>query len=163
MAQTVLTSGARVHLFAAVDHCNSQGIGLHAGFGATHREALEPVRQGVGRPFGRLGADVAVGANDMAEDFQREIAFLALEASPSFVREPEGNGVAERFFRTLKEQLLWVRTFDTLEALQEASRSFRTGYNANWLVQRHGHRTPDQIRAAQQTETTAETGLPVAA
>jgi transposase InsO family protein len=38
---------------------------------------------------------------------------LGIEASPSFVREPEGNGVAERFIRTLKENLLWVRTFDT--------------------------------------------------
>jgi hypothetical protein len=31
------------------------------------------------------------------------------------VREPQGNGVAERFIRTLKENLLWVRTFDTIE------------------------------------------------
>jgi hypothetical protein len=36
-------------------------------------------------------------------------------SSPSFVREPEGNGVAERFIRTLKENLLWVRTFKTIE------------------------------------------------
>jgi transposase InsO family protein len=55
------------------------------------------------------------GSNYMAEDFQREIAFLGLQASPSFVRQSEGNGVAERFFRTLKEQLLWVRNFRTLE------------------------------------------------
>ena len=32
-----------------------------------------------------------------------------MTSSPSFVREPEGNGVAERFIRTLKENLLWVR------------------------------------------------------
>ena len=31
------------------------------------------------------------------------------DSSPSFVREPEG-GVAERFIRTLKENLLWVRS-----------------------------------------------------
>ena len=41
-----------------------------------------------------------------------------IEASPSFVREPEGNGVAERFIRTLKENLLWVRTFKTIEELR---------------------------------------------
>ena len=29
-------------------------------------------------------------------------------SSPSFVREPEGNGVAEHFIRTLKENLLWI-------------------------------------------------------
>ena len=45
----------------------------------------------------------------MSGDFQDEIEWLGIEASPSFVREPEGNGVAERFIRTLKENLLWVR------------------------------------------------------
>ncbi len=171
MAQTVLTSGARVPVFAAVDHCNSECIGLHAAFRATRWEALEPVRQGVGRHFGPAGADVAAGlrlrhdhgSNYMAADFQREIAFLGIEASPSFVREPEGNGVAERFFRTLKEQLLWVHTFDTLEELQEALHAFREWYNANWLVQRHRHRPPDQVRADQEIETLAEADLLVAA
>ena len=40
----------------------------------------------------------------MSGDFQDEIKCLGIEASPSFVREPEGNGVAERFIRTLKER-----------------------------------------------------------
>ena len=39
-------------------------------------------------------------------------------SSPAFVREPEGNGVAERFIGTLKEPLLWVLTFDTVEELR---------------------------------------------
>ena len=38
------------------------------------------------------------------------------------MREPEGNGVAERFIRTLKENLLWVRTFKTIEELRRARR-----------------------------------------
>ena len=42
----------------------------------------------------------------MADDFQKEIAFLGIESSPAFVRAPEGNGCAERFIRTLKENLL---------------------------------------------------------
>jgi hypothetical protein len=37
------------------------------------------------------------------------------------VREPEGNGVAERFIRTLKENLLWVR--DTLQRASVTSAS----------------------------------------
>ena len=171
MAQAVLASGARVHVFVTVDHCNSECIGVHAAFGANRWEALEPVRQGVGRHFGPASADVAAGlklrhdhgSNYMAEDFQREIAFLGMEASPSFVRQPEGNGVAERFFRTLKEQLLWVRTFQTLEELQEALRAFRIWYNANWLIQRHGHRTPDQVRAGQHDEAMAATPTAIAA
>ena len=56
----------------------------------------------------------------MAEDFQREVRFLGILSSPSFVRQPEGNGVAERAIRTLKEQLLWVRHFATVEDLRQA-------------------------------------------
>ena len=60
------------------------------------------------------------GPNYMSDDFQSEIAFLGIEASPSFVRQPEGNGVAERFIRTLKENLLWVRHLATIEELRLA-------------------------------------------
>ena len=63
------------------------------------------------------------------------------------MREPEGNGVAERFIRTLKEQLLWVRTFDTVEELRLALLEFKERYNRQWLCERHGHHTPAQVRA----------------
>src|SRR3712207_1911932 len=39
----------------------------------------------------------------MSGDFQAEIRLLGIESSPAFVRQPEGNGVAERFIRPLKE------------------------------------------------------------
>jgi hypothetical protein len=53
----------------------------------------------------------------MSNDFQKEIAFLGITTLSSFVREPEGNGVAERFIRIPKENLLWVRDFETIEEL----------------------------------------------
>ncbi|MBC7152961.1 MAG: transposase, partial [Rhizobium sp.] len=68
---------------------------------------------------------------------------------PAFVRQPEGNGVAERAIRTLKEQLLWVRHFETVEELRAALAEFAAQYNASWLRQRHGYKTPNQIRAEQ--------------
>jgi putative transposase len=65
------------------------------------------------------------------------------------VREPEGNGCVERFIRTLKENLLWVRRFETIEELRLALHAFRTTYNQTWIVQRHGYQTPAAVRAAQ--------------
>ncbi len=64
------------------------------------------------------------------------------------MREPEGNGCAERFVRTLKEQLLWLHRFSTIEALLAALHAFRERYNREWLVQRHGYRTPAAVRAS---------------
>jgi putative transposase len=69
-------------------------------------------------------------------------------SSPSFVREPEGNGVAERFIRTLKENVLWVRHFATVAELIDALRQFKERYNEQWLIARHGYRTPAQVRSA---------------
>lgn len=71
------------------------------------------------------------GSNYAAADFQREISFLGAENSPSFVRQPQGNGVAERLIHAVKEQILWIRGFDTIEDLTRELREFVETYNVN--------------------------------
>jgi len=143
-------------VFVAVDHFVGDLIGIHAARPGTRFEALEPVYQGIREIFGPLAEGVAEGLvlrhdhgpQYMSHAFQQELKFLGIESSPSFVRAPEGNGVAERFIRTLKEQLLWVRTFDTVEELRQALLEFKARFNKHWLLQRHGYATPAQVRAA---------------
>ena len=151
---TTWTGEGQAAVFVALDHCSAECVGLHAARHATRFEALEPVRQGVRRHFGGFARGIAAGltlrhdhgSQYMADDFQKEIAFLGIDSSPAFVRAPEGNGCAERFIRTLKENLLWVRTFDTVEELRAALLEFREVYNATWLIERHGFRPPDAVR-----------------
>ena len=120
-------------------------------------EALEPIRQGVRRHFGGFAQGIAPGlsvrhdhgSQYMSDAFQQELAFLGIASSPAFVRAPEGNGCAERFIRTLKENLLWVRTFDTVEELRQALLDFREIYNTSWLIERHGFQTPAAVRQNQ--------------
>jgi transposase InsO family protein len=157
MSQAVTLEEGRAYVFVAVEHANSEIIGIHAARSANRFEALEPVRQGVHRCFGSIAPGVARGlklrhdhgSNYMSGDFQGEIKCLGIEASPSFVREPEGNGVAERFIRTLKENLLWVRTFKTIEELRAELVAFARRYNETWLVARHGYKTPARLREEQ--------------
>jgi transposase InsO family protein len=87
------------------------------------------------------------GSQYMSDVFQDELRFLGITSSPAFVREPQGNGCAERFIRTLKEQLLWVRRFATVEELRLALHEFLERYNQHWLIERHGHQTPAAVRA----------------
>jgi transposase InsO family protein len=154
---TTLTGQGQVSVFVAVDHHSAECVGIHAALRATRFEALEPLRQGVRRHFGAFAKDIARGlvlrhdhgSQYMADDFQKELRFLGIDSSPAFVRAPEGNGCAERFIRTLKENLLWVRTFDTVEDLRVALLEFRETYNTTWLIERHGFRPPAAIRNEQ--------------
>jgi transposase InsO family protein len=51
-----------------------------------------------------------------------------------------------QLIRTLKEQLLWVRAFDTIEELRQALKAWQHLYNERWLIERHGHRSPASVR-----------------
>jgi putative transposase len=127
----------RRHSSSAARSIRSRRDCPHSGQRASRRadrfEALEPVRQAVRARFGGFAKGAAAGlqlrhdhgSQYMSHDFQVEIRFLAIQRSPAFVREPEGNGGAERFARVLKENLLWVRRFDTVEELRGALLAFQ--------------------------------------
>lgn len=154
---TTITGEGQAAVFVAIDHCSAECVGIHADARATRFQALEPIRQGVRQHFGGFAKAIADGlavrhdhgSQYMSDTFQTEIAFLGIESSPAFVRAPEGNGCAERFIRTLKENLLWVRTFETVEELRQALLHFREIYNSTWLIERHGFITPAAFRQQQ--------------
>jgi transposase InsO family protein len=58
------------------------------------------------------------------------------------------NGVIERLFRTLKEQIIHGRVFQTIDEVREAVREFVARYNAEWLIEKNGFRSPLDARAA---------------
>jgi putative transposase len=157
MTSTFTRQEGQVAIFIAVDHCSAECVGIHAAKQGTRFEALEPIRQGVRTAFGAFEYDVAQGlalrhdhgSQYMSHVFQEELRFLGIASSPAFVRKPEGNGCAERFIWTLKEKLLWLQTFDTVEELRLALHEFQRQYNATWLIGRHGYKTPAQVRLEQ--------------
>ena len=151
---TFTQQDGQVTIFAAIDHCTAECLGIHAVKKAHRFEALEPIRQAVREQFASFSAGAAGGVRlrhdhgsvYMSEDFQNELRFLGMESSPAYVRQPEGNGCIERFFRTLKEQMLWLRTFRDLAELRQALTEFRHRYNNGWILERLQYRTPAQAR-----------------
>ena len=154
---SVMTGEGQAAVFVAVDHCSAECVGIHASRRADRFQALEPLRQGVREHFGGFAKGAAAGlhlrhdhgSQYVSHHFQTELRFLGIQSSPAFVREPEGNGCAERFIRTLKENLLWVRPFASIEELRLALIAFQRTYNQGWIIERHGYKTPAQVRAEQ--------------
>ena len=151
---TMLLDGQQATIFGIYDHCTCELLGIHAALEANRFEAIVPLHQACRASFGGVGKAIATGlklrhdngSQFISRAFQAELRFLGMDSSPSFVRAPEGNGCIERFWRTLKEQLLWIHTFATIEDLNRTLQQFRDLYNHQWLIERHNHRPPAQVR-----------------
>jgi putative transposase len=146
-----------VWVFACIDHYTAEAWAHVAKIGDRFA-ALQPVYDAVIDRWGRLDADVARGVqlrHDWGPQYRSahflgSIAWLGIADNAAFLGEPETNGCAERWIRTLKEQCLWAELHDTIDQLRQAVSGFVDRYNTSWLIQRHGHLTPKEAyRTAQ--------------
>jgi putative transposase len=63
------------------------------------------------------------------------------------VGRPTGNAVVERVIRTLKEEVVWLRDWDSVEELRAALDAWVVRYNASRPHQALGWKTPTEYRA----------------
>jgi transposase InsO family protein len=140
----------------AVDHDDAFCVGIHAGRIGNRFAALQPIAQGLKAEFGATGADAGRGLSlrmdngtqYTADDFLNPVKFWGITPSFAFVAEPQTNGVAERFNRTLKEQVIQARLFCNLEEVRQAVTAFRDRYNRHWRLEKLGFMSPFEARQA---------------
>jgi putative transposase len=140
--------------FGAIDHASDDIVGWHVAKLGDRWAALEPIHQGVRMAFGGFEKDIARGLairsdwgpQYVADAFRAALGWLGITHSPSYVGEPQCNGVIERFMRTLKEQCIWLHRFATLDEARTIIGAFLERYNHQWLIERLDHRTPAVAR-----------------
>jgi transposase InsO family protein len=118
--------------------------------------ALEPIHRGVRHALGDVRPDVARGLairGDggppyVADARIHEVTWLGITISPSYVSEPQCNGVIERFMRTLKAGGLDLHRCQTRETARQGIAAVIGRDNPEWLIARRGYRTPAEARAA---------------
>ena len=141
-------------IFAAVEHWNAECVGWHVCKVGSRFAALDPIAQGLERRYGSLDADVARGlalrmdhgSQYLSDHFLKQIRCWGIHPSFGFVEEPETNGVAERWNRTLKEQAIHGRIFQNLAAVRAAVADFVERYNQTWRLEKLGYHTPIEAR-----------------
>ncbi len=65
------------------------------------------------------------GSQYLSDHFTNQIKFWGIQPSYAFVAEPQTNGVAERFNRTLKEQIIHGRIYRNIAELPSLPTSLR--------------------------------------
>jgi transposase InsO family protein len=141
---SIMTGEGQASIFVTVDHCSTECVGIHAARRATRFEALEPLRQAVRACFGPFGAGVAGGlelrddhgSQFVADDYQRELAFLGIASSPAFVREPEGQRLHRALHPHAQREPAVGPPLRHIEQLRLALHAFQAIYNQTWIVER---------------------------
>ena len=145
-----------VWTFAAVDHWNAACVGWHVCTVGNRFAALEPIAHGRRQRYGSVDAAVARGlalrmdhgSQYLSDHFLHQIRYWGIRPSFGFLKEPETNGVAERWNRTLKEQAIYGRVFQRLDDGRAAVADFVERYNQSWRLEKLGYQTPIEARAA---------------
>jgi transposase InsO family protein len=140
--------------FIAVDHFNSECVGYHVCKEGTRFNALEPLRMGLERIFGSTGKGAAPGlalrmdhgCQYTSDYFLNQIAYWGIAQSFSFVAQSQGNGIAERFIKTLKQQAIYGKMFKNAMEVRQAVAAFVHDYNHHWCIERLGSLTPAEAR-----------------
>ena len=103
----------------------------------------------VGSEVGRgLSLRMDHGTQYVSEHFGNQVRFWGVEASYSFIEQPQTNGVAERFFHALKEQIVYGRVYRTVAEVRDAVDTFVDLYNDQWLPEKNGFVSPSAMREA---------------
>ena len=141
-------------IFTAVEHWNAECVGWHVCKRGDRFAALQPISMGLAGLYGSTAAGAARGlalrmdhgSQYLSDHFTNQIKFWGIQPSYAFVAEPQTNGVAERFNRTLKEQIIHGRIYRNIAELRDAVRDFVELYNAQWIVEKNGYLSPAQAR-----------------
>jgi transposase InsO family protein len=158
------TDGAKVFtrcegwgwIFVNVEHWNAEVMGWHVCKKGDRFAACEPVAMGVLAEYGSVERGAARGLSlrmdhgtqYLSDHFQKQIEAWGIAPSFAFLEQPQTNGVAERFLRTLQEQAIYGRVFDTIEEVRQAVAEFVERYNDEWLIEKNGYLSPRRAREA---------------
>lgn len=154
-----------VWFFGVIEHWNAECLGWHVTKTGNRFAAIEALTQALERVYGNTGPGVARGlklridhgSQFISDGFMNQSRYWGIGISKGFVREPETNGVIERFHRTFKEQIVHGRAYHNLEDFRRAVECFISTYNENWLLEKLDYLSPLEARKALKSKTTDRT------
>ena len=143
-----------VWFFGVIEHWNSECLGWHVTKKGDRFAAIEALTRTVENVFEKACQGVARGlkllvdhgSQFLSEGFINQAHYWGIGISKGFVREPETNGVIERFHRTFKEQIVHGRQYHSAEDFRKEVSAFILKYNSDWLLEKLDYHSPLEAR-----------------
>ncbi len=85
------------------------------------------------------------GSQPTSVKFIKETAALGIRQAFISYSNPKGNADTERLIRTIKEELIWLREWSSVEELAREIEKFVEYFNAGYLHSAIGYQTPNEF------------------
>lgn len=144
------------HLAAVIDCHDREIIGYELALRGRAKEAERALEEACLARFGTLrpqGPTPVVRSDNglifQSRRFRAACRDYRLTQEFTTPYTPEQNGMIERFFRSLKEECVWIEQFDSFDACRRAVKKWIDWYNAERPHQSLGYLSPQEYRTKQ--------------
>lgn len=151
MTKIRVKSSGWCYFEAVKDWAGKKIVGCSLSLTSKTRDWLNALEMGINRqfPLGIMGYEPLMlvsdnGCQPTSTAFMAACSVLGVKQIFTSFCNPKGNADTERFFRTLKEDLVWPREFETYAKLDEALTNWIKSYNEDFPHSAIGYQTPEQ-------------------
>jgi putative transposase len=85
------------------------------------------------------------GCQPTSVAFMKAASLMGIEQIFTSYNNPKGNAETERVFRTLKEEIVWTREYQSLSQLEKSITNWINYYNNQYLRSSLGYKPPVQV------------------
>jgi putative transposase len=97
------------------------------------------------------------GSQPTSITFMKDMVTLGIEQIFTSYDNPKGNADTERMIRTIKEEVIWLNEFETLEeAKEKLGKWIEIDYNKNYVHSALGYQSPEEFEVLYNIENLKE-------
>jgi transposase InsO family protein len=148
MTKVMVEGFGWMYVVAVLDWYTKKIVGYYAGIQCRSFHWLEALGEAVNREFpdGVRGSELSLmsdnGSQPTSVAFMKSCREMGINQAFTSYGNPKGNADTERVFRTMKEELLWLREWHSPFELTEALGRWVKEYNRSYLHSSLGYKSP---------------------
>jgi putative transposase len=154
MTKFMVSSLGWVYLIVVLDWFTKKIVGWDLSLRGRSKEWRQALEVALERefPYGVRGSGLKLisdnGSQPTSVSFMRDMVTLGIEQIFTSYDNPKGNADTERMMRTIKEEIIWLNEFSSLEeAKEKIGHWIEVDYNKFYVHSELGYRSPEEFSA----------------
>lgn len=151
MTKVMVNDFGWMYIVVVLDWYTKKIVGYYAGLQCRSKHWLEALDDAVNRQFPAGVRDRGLhlmsdnGSQPTSLGFMQACRAMDIQQAFTSYNNPKGNADTERVFRTMKEELIWLREWDSPFDLVDSLKTWVDYYNNRYLHSALGYKTPNKF------------------